>query len=451
MCSAHNSDTSTHFNKSARSGALGPQICFGAFATDYDGPDDIVKVTAHSHSHGVVVTDFLVIGGGIIGLSIARELKRRFSDASVTLLEKEEALGLHASGRNSGVIHAGFYYSANSLKAKLTRAGNEALTQYCDEKAIPLNRCGKLVVAKDEGELPQLDELLRRGLANSVPLEDVTEEQARTIEPRVKTCQRAIFSPTTASASPARVMDAMMGDAIREGIAIHTKTPYSLRQRELIKAGNSTFAPGHLVNAAGLYADKVALDFGFSKNYRILPFKGLYLHSNEPAGSLRTHVYPVPDLRNPFLGVHFTIKADGCSKIGPTAIPALWREQYGRFDNFKFGEFVAVLFREAGLILSSNFDFKKLAIEELQKYSRPRLVALASHLVTDVKIQDYTRWGLPGIRAQLLNIKHRKLEMDFVIEGDEHSTHLLNAVSPGWTCAIPFASYAVDRIEKSAK
>jgi L-2-hydroxyglutarate oxidase LhgO len=215
----------------------------------------------------------------------------------------------------------------------------------------------------------------------------------------------------------------------------------------VVVTSQASFTAGHVVNAAGLYADKIALDFGFSERYRILPFKGLYLYSDEPPNAFRTNIYPVPDLRNPFLGVHFTVKEDGRVKIGPTAIPALWREQYRGFDNFKFGEFIEVLFREAGLMLSSTFDFQKLALEEVQKYSRPRLVALASKLAHGVRPEHYRRWGEPGIRAQLLDIKNRKLEMDFVIEGDVHSTHLLNAVSPGWTCAIPFARYAVDQIE----
>jgi L-2-hydroxyglutarate oxidase LhgO len=390
--------------------------------------------------------DFLVIGGGIIGLSVAREIKKRFSDASIILLEKESALGLHASGRNSGVIHAGFYYSADSLKAKLTRAGNQALTAYCEEKKIPINRCGKLVVARDENDLPQLDELLRRGEANAVPLHGVTENEAKEIEPRVKTFQRAIFSPTTSSANPKQVLEAMAKDATEEGIRIIPNAGYLRRANAGVQTTQGNFVAGHVVNAAGLYADKVALDFGFSERYRILPFKGLYLYSNEPAGALRTNIYPVPDLRNPFLGVHFTVREDGKVKIGPTAIPAFWREQYRGFDNFKFGEFVEVLFREAGLMFSSSFDFKKLAVEEIQKYSRPRLVALASRLACDVRLEDYTCWGEPGIRAQLLDIKARKLEMDFVIEGDTQSTHLLNAVSPGWTCSISFACYVVDHI-----
>ena len=394
-------------------------------------------------------TDFLILGGGIIGLSIARELKHRFADAEITLLEKEAACGLHASGRNSGVIHAGFYYSANSLKAKLTRAGNQAMTAYCEAKKIPLNRCGKLVVAKDQDDLPQLDELLRRGQANGVPLESLTEEEARKIEPRVKTHQRAIFSPTTTSADPQRVIEEMTRDAKQEGITIRTGAPYLRTEKGLVMTPQRSFTANHVVNAAGLYADKIALDFGFSERYRILPFKGLYLYSDEPPGAFRTNIYPVPGLRNPFLGVHFTVKGDGHAKIGPTAIPALWREQYRGFDNFKFGEFVEVLFREAGLMMSSRFDFQKLALEEVRKYSRPHLVALASRLAHGVKPEHYTRWGEPGIRAQLLDIKNRKLEMDFVIEGDEHSTHLLNAVPPGWTCSIPFARYAVDQIEKA--
>src|SRR5262245_702233 len=175
-------------------------------------------------------TDFLVLGGGIIGLSVARELKSRFPGTSVTLLEKETTCGQHASGRNSGVIHAGFYYSADSLKAKLTRAGNQAMIAYCESKNIPLNRCGKLVVAKDKEDLPQLDELLRRGSANGVPLEDITETDARKIEPRVKTYQRAIFSPTTTSADPGRVIEEMTKDARNEGVTIRTGAPYLQRK-----------------------------------------------------------------------------------------------------------------------------------------------------------------------------------------------------------------------------
>jgi len=396
----------------------------------------------------VTTSDFLVIGGGIIGISIARELKRRFPGQSVTLIEKEADCGLHASGRNSGVIHAGFYYSADSLKARLTRMGNQALRAYCLEKKIPVLACGKIVVARDAADLPQLDELLRRGAVNGVPLQGITAAEAKAIEPRARTFERAIFSPSTASADPLLVIASLRADAGIEGVYCLTDCAYLKQKNGRIFTTRGEMSCGHLVNAAGLYADKIARDFGFSSRYRILPFKGLYLYSNEPAGSLRTHIYPVPDLRNPFLGVHFTVRADGRIKIGPTAIPALWRENYGGWANFKAGEMMEVLFREAGLMVSSNFDFKKLAFEEIRKCSRGRIVELASRLAHGVKADAYQQWGEPGIRAQLFDIETRKLVMDFVIEGDARSTHVLNAVSPGWTCAIPFAEHVVKQIDR---
>src|SRR5215510_2922503 len=164
--------------------------------------------------------DFLIIGGGVIGLSIARELRRRRSDTRVLLIEKEPSCGAHASGRNSGVLHAGFYYSPDSLKAKYTRDGNVQLTAYCEEKRISLNRCGKLVVAKDATDLPALDELLKRGRANGIKLEELNEQDAKKIEPRAKTYQRALFSPTTSTVNPNAVLQAMVADATAEGVQI---------------------------------------------------------------------------------------------------------------------------------------------------------------------------------------------------------------------------------------
>ncbi len=394
------------------------------------------------------LTDFLVIGGGIVGVNIARALRARFPGAAIVVLEKEAACGLHASGRNSGVIHAGFYYSADSLKARFAREGNRSLLEYCDAHAIPVNRCGKLVVARSAEDLPMLDELARRGAKNGVEVQPITAEEARLIEPRVKTFQRALFSPNTATADPGLVMRSVAAEAGSEGIRILHGAGYLRRGdgggRVVTAAGE--FEADYVVNAAGLYADRIARDFGFSERYRILPFKGIYLYSDEPAGAFRTNIYPVPDLRNPFLGVHFTVTVDGRAKIGPTAIPAFWREQYRAFDNFRLGEFVEVLFREAGLMLSSDFDFRQLALEEMKKYSKPHLVALASELAVGVSASDYRRWGVPGIRAQLLDIRTKRLEMDFILEGDGRSMHVLNAVSPGWTCAIPFARYVGEKV-----
>jgi len=395
--------------------------------------------------------DFLVVGGGVIGLSIAREMRKRRRDARIVVIEKEPFCGAHGSGRNSGVLHAGFYYTPDSLKAKFTRLGNERLTAYCEEKRIPLNRCGKLVVAKDASDLPSLDELLRRGRANGIELEELSEEDARRIEPRVKTHRRALFSPRTSTVDPLQVVNAMRLDAERDGVEIRLDTAYVSREGKRISTSRGDIDAGYVINAAGLYADEIALDYGFSEKYRILPFKGLYLYSNEPPGSFRTNIYPVPDLKNPFLGVHFTITADGKAKIGPTAIPALWRENYDGLKNFRLRELVEVAVRGSGLLANAAFDYRRLAREELAKYSRKRMVSLASVLATGVDERNYVKWGRPGIRAQLLDTSKRKLEMDFVLEGDKDSMHVLNAVSPAFTCSLPFGEHVCDEIDRALR
>lgn len=395
------------------------------------------------------MSDFLIIGGGVIGLSIAREIKRRRPSASVTLIEKEADCGQHASGRNSGVLHAGFYYSANSLKARFCKEGNWAMQDYCNSRNIPINRCGKLVVATKESEIEGLHELYRRGQSNGVPLTLLTAKEAQEIEPRAKTLSHALYSPTTASVNPALVLRAMAEDAKNEGITLHTHTAYLKRTSDGILTTRGPLSAHFVVNAAGLYADRIALDFGFSKNYRILPFKGLYLYSSEPPGTLRTHIYPVPDLKYPFLGVHFTLTDQGAIKIGPTAIPALWREQYKGLSRFSAPEFLEIALRQTRLLFSSPFDFKKLAFHELQKYLGSKMVALAQDLALGVNPSHYRTWGKSGIRAQLLNTKTSTLENDFVIEGDDRSLHILNAVSPAFTASLPFARFAVDGIPAS--
>lgn len=392
--------------------------------------------------------DYLIIGGGIIGANIALHIKRRNPGVSVCVIDKEPELGLHGSGRNSGVLHAGFYYTANSLKARFTRDGNALLKEYIRERKLPLNECGKLVVAKTEEELPTLDELHKRGQANGVELIKITEKEAKEIEPRVKTCGHALWSPNTATADPKPVMAAVRRDATDLGISFFCSEPFVRCAGNRVWTRTREFEAGYVINAAGLYADRVAHAFGFGRDYAILPFKGLYLKSDEPAGSFKTNIYPVPNLQNPFLGVHVTVTVDGHHKIGPTAIPAFWREQYKGMDNFRFGELLETMGLGTQLMLKADFDFRRLAREELRKYHRAHLVDLSQSLATGLEHSTLTHWGPSGIRAQLLNLKNKSLEMDFVFEGDEKSFHVLNAVSPGWTCSIPFTEYMVDEMEK---
>ncbi|MGN6185487.1 MAG: NAD(P)/FAD-dependent oxidoreductase [Thermoanaerobaculia bacterium] len=358
--------------------------------------------------------DYLVIGAGIIGLSIARELRRRDRTAKITVIDAASTLAAHASGRNSGVLHAGFYYSPDSLKARFTRIGNERLTEYCVSRKLPIRRCGKLVIARNEEELPRLDELHRRGVTNGVTLSMISAKDANEIEPRAKVFERAIWSPTTSTVDPRAVMQSLLDDAKHERIDVRFNT-----------AWKRSMQAGRIINAAGLGAVKIASAFGFAQRYRMLPFRGVYLYSNEPRESLRTHLYPVPDPRFPFLGVHFTLTADGAIKIGPTARPSLLH---------------------GAMLLLTQRELRAHAIEELRKSSRKHIVGLAASLAHGVDVHDYTKWGLPGVRAQLYDTRKHALEMDFVLEHDDRSMHVLNVVSPGFTCALPFAEFVVDKM-----
>jgi L-2-hydroxyglutarate oxidase LhgO len=234
-------------------------------------------------------------------------------------------------------------------------------------------------------------------------------------------------------------MQAVTADALNEGVKLDCGVRYLGRRSRGVQTSAGSYHPGYVVNAAGLYADRIARDFGFSERYRILPFKGLYVSSADPGETVRTNIYPVPDLRMPFLGVHVTRTPAGITKIGPTAVPALWREQYAAFANFRLSEFVDVTLRQLYMVAFGGPIFRRLAVEELRKYSRRSLVALASSLMNGVRPERYRTWCTAGIRAQLVDTRRGTLEMDFVLEADDHSMHVLNAVSPGFTCALPFA------------
>lgn len=395
--------------------------------------------------------DYLVIGGGIVGLAIALEIQKREAKARVVVLEKEKELAQHGSGRNSGVLHAGFYYTADSLKARFTREGNARWKQFVEERGLKINRCGKLVVAKNEAEVEGLRELKRRGDLNGVETYLISLEEAKKIEPRVRSSGQALWSPSTVTVDPQECMAAVAAECQAMGIEIHLDTPYQGRRGKDIITPQEVYSAGFVVNAAGLHADRVAHDFGVGLRYRILPFKGLYLYGSESAGALKTNIYPVPDLRNTFLGVHFTVTVDGKAKIGPTAIPAFWRENYQGLKGFDAAEALSILRDEAILFLRNDFNFRGIALEEIKKYSQAYLVRQASALLDGVRPENYRTWGRPGIRAQLYDHQDKKLVMDFMIEGNREGLHILNAISPAWTAAMPFAEYVVDQLEALQK
>lgn len=399
--------------------------------------------------------DYAIVGGGIIGLTIARELKTRFPRSRVCLVEKEADVAQHASGRNSGVLHAGFYYSADSLKARFTRDGNRAMADYCQANGLPYARVGKLVVAQSPEELRGLEELKRRGDRNGVELHWVDERELDRYDANAATYKKALYSPDTGSVNPVRVCERLRDEIAGLGVDLLFGARYRRCRdgvMECASGDNARRIPfAYLVNAAGLYADRIAHEWGFGKSYTILPFKGIYLPYAKNKSDVQTNIYPVPNLANPFLGVHFTKTVDGTIKIGPTAIPAFWRENYAGWANFRLDEFVSILAHEARLFAADAFHFRSLAVSEMKKYRKPHLISLSLKMVKRLDRQGFGPFLRPGIRAQLLNLKTRELVQDFVLEGDHRSLHVLNAVSPAFTCSFPFARHVVDQIvEKRA-
>lgn len=395
-----------------------------------------------------ITTDILIIGGGIVGLSIARELNNRRPDLKITVLEKENSLARHASGRNSGVLHAGFYYSPDSLKARLTAEGNRLLTEYCLTNALSINRCGKVVVAKDDDDLETLHELKRRGDINGVDLEIVDERQLKDIEPNAKTFVKALYSPATSSINPVEVVKCI-GDGLRAKKCVDIRFNERFCKREgasVVTSSGLKLGYKHLINTSGLYADRTAHQFGAGLKYTLIPFKGVYFEYKDD-NLIKRHVYPVPDLKEPFLGVHFTKTVEGKVMLGPTAMPALWRENYGGLSNFNTKELMEILVMEARMFITNSFGFRRTVLREMKKYYGRFLIEEAARLV---KTMDPDRFGdgfAPGIRAQLLDRDKKELITDFLVEYGDNSTHILNAVSPAFTCAFSFSRFIVDEID----
>ena len=381
--------------------------------------------------------DYLIVGSGIIGMTIAYELITQDDNLKIAICDKEEDVAKHASGRNSGVLHSGFYYSADSLKARFTVNGNKLMKEFCKTNDVEVKATQKIVVACNKKEVEGIYELQKRAEINGVDTKIIDEDEVAKIDPNIKTYKKALFSPNTASVDPKEVCFKLKKVLKEKGVNFFFNISFE----------NSKFEYKYLINSAGAYADKIAQSFGLAQDYTLLPFKGIYLKYVTNKTDIRTNIYPVPNLANPFLGVHYTITSDGSIKIGPTAIPAFWRENYKGFDNFNFKEMIEILYFESKLFLLNSFNFRKLAIEEMKNYNSKVFIKKAKAMVKN--IGDDFKPIPAGIRAQLLNTKTNELVQDFVIEHGKNSTHVLNAISPAFTCSFAFAKYVVEEINKN--
>ena len=395
-----------------------------------------------------VITDFLIVGAGVIGVSVARELRRRYR-GKVLVIDKEPCPAQHASGRNSGVLHSGIYYGANSLKARFCVEGNRRMREYCASKKVLINCSGKVIVATRLDELSVLAELHKRGTTNGVRLAWLDVPALREIEPYARTVEKALYVPDTAVVDPLAVMDSLVSDATAEGVEFSFNCVWQgLEGDGEARTSQGRIAYGHLVNCAGLFADHVAHVFGVGRNYRVLPFRGGYyqLHPRSRL-QVRGNIYPVPDLRNPFLGVHFTRRPDGQVTVGPTALPIAGREQYEGFTGVNLKDSVGMVRYLVRLLRTNTDHFRTMALREMGKMTRRGFYREASRLVQGLERHDLLPGKRPGIRAQLIDTSTAELMHDFLLASGSRSTHVLNAVSPAFTCALPFADHVIDTIK----
>ena len=386
--------------------------------------------------------DVLIIGGGAMGLATGIALLQSKPNLKVIIAEKEKRLAMHASGRNSGVLHAGFYYSPDSLKARFCRDGNKELRNLAKKYEIPVREVGKVVVARNSDENQRLETLYQRGVANGVELEMLDVSKLSSLEPLAITHERFLWSPTTAVSDSKAIVDAMRNEfkSLSGTIRYHSKIKLTESGDEIIDSSN-TFSAKHYINAAGAQSDRIARKVGVGTEYAMLPFMGVYRATDESNLPLRRLVYPVPHPINPFLGVHFTLTIDHKVKIGPTAIPIAGREQYSITSGWSASDVAQSLKGMTSLIKGEAHDFGAILKSELPKFLESTLVRESLDLVPTASRVKHWQKKPPGIRAQLVNLATGKLEQDFHVITSKNATHILNAVSPGWTSALPFGKY----------
>ena len=389
---------------------------------------------------------FLIVGAGITGLTIARELIQRGA-GDIVILEKENTLGLHASGRNSGVLHAGMYYTPDTLKAKYCVDGNRLMKEFCRQKNLTLHETGKVILATGPAQLEALYELKRRADLCGARASIINNKKLHELEPYAADSDEALHSPDTAVIRPIEVLQALEAELMASGkVSVYYDITFHNRSGDRqAETSRGAIRFEKLINAAGAYADRIAHQFGLAREYRLLPFKGTYKQvAHDRSYLVRSNIYPVPDLRTPFLGVHFTRSADDEILVGPTAMPAFGRENYGILSGFD-RESVSILLRDA-LLLFLNPSFRAVARTEPRKYLKRFVYKEARKLLPELKPEDITESSHVGMRPQLIHWPSKQLVMDFIVLDEADSLHILNPISPAFTTSLAFAKDMVDKL-----
>ena len=393
--------------------------------------------------------DIAIIGGGIVGLATALALKSRFPKHSLARLEREPKLADHQTGNNSGVIHAGIYYRPGSYKAKLCVEGARLMMEFCEENGVRYDRCGKLIVATGDDEVPRLQMLYERGTANGIQgLEMVAPERIRDIEPHARAV-RALYSPNTAITDYRAVAEAMAKRITRAGGGIYLSSKVEVIRRSeglfYLETGQTTFQCRYVINCSGLFADRIARMMGLRPNVRLIPFRGEYYSLGAECRLVRGLIYPVPDPQFPFLGVHFTKRIQGGYEAGPNAVLAFAREGYkltninckDLFEMFTFVGFWAMAWKH----------WRTQAYELYRSVSRGAFLRALQKLVPDLQDRDLEPGGA-GVRAQIVTADGSLVD-DFLIVEAPNAINVLNAPSPAATASIAIGRHIADLASRS--
>ena len=393
--------------------------------------------------------DFIIVGAGIVGLATAYKLHKKFSDATILVLEKEGRVGAHQTGKNSGVIHSGIYYKPGSYKAINCREGRLQLVDFCNEMNVAMEVCGKVIVATKEEELPRLDGIYQRGIENEIEgITMINLDELAEIEPHVKGV-KAIHVPCSGIVDYVgmcdRMMEAIEGDG--RGHVQFSARVHGIRETSSevhVQAGNSSYKGRYLINCAGLYCDHVAKSAGLNSPVKIVPFKGEYYELKPESEYLVKHlIYPLPNPEFPFLGVHFTRMALGGIECGPNAVFVFKREGYEKFA-FDFKESLESL-TFPGFWKMATKHWRMGLDEYKRSFSKEAFVRGLQSLIPEVQ-SHHLKNSPPGVRAMALQPDGEILD-DFYFERADRQIHVLNAPSPAATACLSLGDELVRKCE----
>jgi L-2-hydroxyglutarate oxidase len=390
--------------------------------------------------------DFAIIGSGIIGLTLAFKLKQKFNNSKIVILEKEPNSISHGSGRNSGVLHSGIYYEPGSLRANLCVTGVKELKEYIKSENLWINECGKLLLPTSEYSYSNLENLFNRAKKNGVEINKIKNEEIKRIEPNTN-CQfeYGLHVPFTSVADPKEVSKSLIENLKKMNVEIHYNSKILKISEQKLFTQNNTIEAGYIFNCAGLFADEIAKNSNLEFRYSFLPFKGKYWKITNKSFKLNHLVYPIPDLRYPFLGLHSSHNRHGDFYIGPSSTPVFGREQYHGIlgDNLK--ESISLIFNFSKKIIFNENKLRTLALQELSLLTKRGFFNQIKKMFDNINPDDLELSDQKvGIRSQIFDPQSKNLVNDFVVINQKNTTHVLNAISPAWSASFAFADHLIN-------